>query len=275
MPSPATFPPPAVELEVRPLRTDAELRACVELQKSTWGADYGEFVPPSILIVAQKIGGVAAGAFDAGGRLLGFVFGMAGVREGRIIHWSDMLAVRPEARDAGVGRRLKEFQRGAALAAGATTMYWSFDPLVARNAHLNFNRLGVRVDEYVEDMYGDSASELHRGLGTDRFIVRWELEGAGRRAPGAGSSPAPGTRHPAPPVLSDPESLGAIRPPDLCVEIPSDIIRLREDDAAAAARWRATTRRAFQWALANGYEVTGFLPGETRGAYLLERSGNP
>ena len=42
--------------------------------------------------------------------MLGFVFGMTGVQEGRLVHWSDLLAVRPEARDRGIGRRLKLFQ---------------------------------------------------------------------------------------------------------------------------------------------------------------------
>ena len=167
--------PMAPGITIRPLRTERERRECVALQRVTWGADFDELVPPSMLTVTQKIGGVAAGAFDERDAMLGFVFGMAGVRGGEIVHWSDMLAVRPDARDRGIGRRLKEFQREAALASGATTMYWSYDPLVARNAHLNFNRLGVRVDEYVEDMYGASTSDLHRGLGTDRFVVFWRL----------------------------------------------------------------------------------------------------
>jgi predicted GNAT superfamily acetyltransferase len=248
---------------IRPLANESDYRQCVALQRLTWGEQYDELVPPSLLTVTQKIGGVAAGAFDESGRMLGFVFGMAGVRDGRIIHWSDMLAVRPEARDAGVGRALKAYQRDAARATGATTMYWSYDPLVARNAHLNFNRLGVRVDEYVEDMYGDSASELHRGLGTDRFIVAWPLsEVREKRAPPATDAP-----------LLDVETIGAARPRVLRVEIPSDIVRVRDESPREAARWRASTRRAFQWALANGYEVAGFIAGETRGAYLLERSG--
>ena len=260
-------------LTIRPLRTDAELRACVELQKLTWGADYDEFVPPSILTVAQKIGGVAAGAFDERDAMLGFVFGMAGVREGKVIHWSDMLAVRPEARDHGIGRALKEFQREAARSTGAESMYWSYDPLVARNAHLNFNRLGVRVAEYVEDMYGVSESELHRGLGTDRFIVAWPLrEGVGGRGSPVGDV-APAEWRDAPTIAEHLAARGDASAPVLRVEIPSDIVRLRDERPREAAQWRASTRRAFQWALANGYEVVCFLPGEERGSYVLARAG--
>src|SRR5580765_6451652 len=156
------------EVEIRPLRTQEELHACVDLQRETWGNEFTDVVPASILKVSQRIGGVAAGAFDDQNHLLGFVYGLTGVERGRIVHWSDMLAVRPEARDLRLGRRLKEFQRMAVRKHGAEVIYWTYDPLVARNAHLNFNVLGVHASEYVQDMYGDTDSELHRAIGTDR-----------------------------------------------------------------------------------------------------------
>ncbi|HEX8848564.1 MAG TPA: hypothetical protein VF761_03435, partial [Gemmatimonadaceae bacterium] len=173
----------------------------------------------------------------------------------------------------GVGRRLKEFQREAARASGAETMYWSYDPLVARNAHLNFNRLGVRLDEYVEDMYGASESELHRGLGTDRFIVAWPLTaGAGGQRSATAGDAVPDAWRLAPVVAENLEASSA-RPPVLRVEIPSDIVKVRDERPEEAAAWRASTRRAFQWAIANGYEVARFLPGEQRGSYVLTRAG--
>ena len=76
--------------------------------------------------------------------MLGFVFGMTGVQDGRLVHWSDLLAVRPEARDRGLGRRLKLYQRSLVAELGVTRMLWTYDPLVARNAHLNLNALGAR-----------------------------------------------------------------------------------------------------------------------------------
>src|SRR4051812_47142088 len=90
------------EIEIRPLRTLDELRACVALQRETWGDEFTDVVPVSILKVSQRIGGVAAGAFDTDNNLLGFVYGLTGVENGRIVHWSDMLAVRPETRNLGL-----------------------------------------------------------------------------------------------------------------------------------------------------------------------------
>ena len=267
-------------VEIRPLRTSGELQQCVELQRATWGANFDDVVPPSVLTVAQKIGGIAAGAFDGDGRMAGFVFGLAGVRDGKVIHWSDMLAVRDDLRDRGIGKQLKQYQRAAAKAAGATVMYWTYDPLVARNAHLNFNQLGVGVDEYVEDMYGASASELHRGLGTDRFIVAWPLDDV--RPPTASVAGArelantlllnPGARSMTPENI---RTLDVSLPPAVRVEIPLDIVGVRDAAPDEAVRWRASTRQALEWALGRGFGVAGFVAdqGQGRGWYVMTQGG--
>ncbi|MGI8547904.1 MAG: hypothetical protein ACR2M1_11310 [Gemmatimonadaceae bacterium] len=127
----------AGELTFRHVATLSEYEACVALQRETWGRGFTEVVPATILRVSQYVGGITAGAFDAEDRLVGFVFGITGVRDGRLVHWSDLLAVRPEVRDCGVGYRLKLFQREALLAGGISTMFWTYDPLVAKNAYFN------------------------------------------------------------------------------------------------------------------------------------------
>jgi predicted GNAT superfamily acetyltransferase len=289
---------------IRPFETIEEYRECVDLQEDTWGHGFSERVAPAILKVAQILGGVSAGAYDAEGRLAGFVFGMTGLRDGELVHWSDMLAVRPEARDSGLGRRLKAYQREQVMARGVAKMFWTFDPLQARNAHLNFNRLGIVVREYVEDMYGQTDSHLHRGIGTDRFIALWLLdservrdlmadragglaatEEGGRakiderdRTDIDGPGGEPGDRKPPAVALVGRLAAGHPRPttPDLshtderiAVRIPSDLGALMQDAPELALAWRAATREAFTHYLARGYEVRAFARGERLSTYYL------
>src|SRR5215218_5492448 len=163
-------------LTFRPLSSVPDFAACVELQRATWGRSFSDIVPLSILKITQKAGGIAAGAFSPEGLLLGFVYGLTGYVDGRLFHWSHMLAVDRAARDLGLGTRLKLYQREILLPTGVEEVRWTFDPLEARNAHLNFNHLGAEVAEYVEEMYaGEEGSELFEGIGTDRFILSWKI----------------------------------------------------------------------------------------------------
>ena len=237
----------------------------------TWGADFGETVPPAILKVTQKIGGVAAGAFSPNGQMVGFVYGLSGVRDGRLGHWSHMLAVRPEMQNRGIGRSLKDFQKEALLTRGIEVMYWTFDPLVARNANLNLNALGAQVDEYVEDMYGPPGrGPLDRVIGTDRFIIRWELVRKSREFR------IPLLEKPSPAVANshDEPVLNLLEADQVSVEVPEDIQTLKNDHPDKAEAWRAATREAFQHYLGAGYAIESFHRNESGrgGSYILVRS---
>ncbi len=173
------MPVPPTAITIRDFTSLTDYDACGALQDAIWGAGFSERVPGAILRVSQKIGGVSAGAFDESGQLVGFVFGMTGLKDGALVHWSDMLAVAPRARGLNLGERLKQHQREAVRAIGVTTMYWTADPLVARNAHFNINHLGAIPAEYVENMYGENTgSVLHGAMPTDRAVYRWDLTGA-------------------------------------------------------------------------------------------------
>ena len=275
-------PPPII----RSFASRADYDACVRLQRETWGEDFVDAVPATILMVSQRVGGVSAGAFDADGRLLGFVFGISGIRDGELAHWSDMLAVRPEARGAGLGKRLKHFQRDQLLARGIRRMLWTYDPLVARNANLNLNSLGARPVEYVVNMYGDTRSALHAGLDTDRFIVEWRLDQRApvRAEPAAGTAPAGGASRlegTGTTAVVDPVWFARERPlpADPCVRVaaPADIDGIKGADPACARAWQQAQRRAFTWYLANGYRVSGFEhrrpPDDSH--YLVTTAPNP
>jgi predicted GNAT superfamily acetyltransferase len=275
-------PPPLTGpdgVTLRRLETIEEYEDAVALQDEIWGAGFSDRVPSAILRVAQKVGGVSAGAFEESGRMLGFVFGLTGVRNGRLVHWSDMLAVREDARGRHLGDRLKYYQRDLVRAVGVETMLWTFDPLVARNAHFNLNRLGARVAEYVPNLYGITGSVLHGGLPTDRFIVEWDLTTA-RSAPANGVSPrSPVAASGAPVVnLSAGEHVGLIDPlpdaPRVRIQIPHDIELVLVLGADTALEWRLSTRDAFLHYLERGYRVAGFDRNEGAAfpAYELEHT---
>jgi predicted GNAT superfamily acetyltransferase len=268
--------PPDVSL--RALSRSADYDAAVELQRRTWGSDFSDVVPASILKISQKVGGISAGAFAGDGSLLGLIYGLTGIRDGRPLHWSHMMAVAPEARDLGIGTRLKAYQRELLLPLGVEEVEWTFDPLEARNAHLNFNHLGAEVEEYVQDMYeGETGSELWRGIGTDRLILVWRIASA--RVEGALADRRAGAAEPfrAAPVLNEgnlehgelPAEPGARR---VRIEVPPNIQELKESDLAEAAAWRASSRWAFESCLARGYRVEAFYrdPESGRCFYCLE-----
>ncbi len=262
-------------LVIRDLVSHEDRSQCVALQDATWGRDFTERVPAAILQVGPKIGGVTAGAFTPDGRLIGFVFGLTGIRNGQLVHWSDMLAVVPELRGTSVGTQLKAWQRAKCEALGVRVMYWTFDPLVSRNAHLNLNKLGARVDEFVANMYGVTDSTQMGALPTDRFVAAWDLDDAliSRRLATRASAvsqlalaPVVAGGPTAPPPVVWPED-GTVR-----VLVPRDFPALLEHDAAAAAAYRAHSQRAFTYYFALGYQINSFHPApEGDGAYLLTR----
>lgn len=243
---------------VRDLEGMEEYRAAFAFQDEIWGPGFTEGVPASLQKVAQWVGGVAAGAY-LGDEMVGFVFGITGVRGGELVHWSDILAVRSEIRDAGIGRRLKWHQRERALEAGATEMQWTWDPLEARNGWLNLERLGAFADTYIEEMYGGSTSPLHTGVGTDRLVARWVLDDPRVVAAASTGAPAPRDWPDVDPVIAfdvvdhDAPDPTAIRPPEpgreYRVPLPSDLQSLKSADAEGARAWRAATRAALAGAM--------------------------
>lgn len=261
------------DITFRPLTSQADLAAGVAIQRLTWGDRFTEVVPVTILQICQKVGGVAAGAFDREDRMIGFVFGLSGVRQGRPVHWSHMLAVRAEARGMGLGKRLKLYQRDLLLKAGIGEVRWTFDPLVAQNANLNLNALGADIEAYVPDMYGgDTGSDLHSGLGTDRAVVLWMIGSAKVTRHIEGEAPVLAPELASAPVVNPGAAVNELRAgAAVRIEVPPDIQQVKAEAPATAQAWRNTTRRAFLWYLERGYRVAGFLPGggENPSHYVL------
>jgi len=164
-------------IRIAPLHTLDDLQTCVDLQISVWGYSETDVIPRKMFLLAGHIGGQVIGAIDdsQGGKLAGFAMALPGYRDRRSYLHSHMLAVLPEYRNHGLGRRLKLAQRDEALARGIQLMEWTFDPLEIKNAYLNLARLGAVTRRYQPDFYGPSSSPLQGGLPTDRLYAEWWL----------------------------------------------------------------------------------------------------
>jgi predicted GNAT superfamily acetyltransferase len=272
---------------IRRLTTLEECRQVAALEKAVWEfADAEDVVPPALLIVSIKRGALLLGAFDDAEALKGFVYSMPAFKDGRTTHWSHMLAVAADARGSGLGLRLKLEQRTHALEAGIELIEWSYDPLQALNAHLNFARLGVVVEEYEENLYGDSTSPLHAGTPTDRFIAEWRLTAPHvERRLGAPQTPrlrdaaimSAVLVNPSRPIgdcLAPAESIAdVVDGRRVLVEIPMSFTDLQRSKPDLALAWRMSTRKIFQTYLARDYRVVDFLLSREagRGQYLLAK----
>lgn len=265
------------EIRIRDLRGVDDYERSVDIQRQVWGLTELEVTPVIELLTVQRYGGVCIGAF-AGDGLVGFVYGMVGCREGRFFHHSHMLAVLPRYRGRGIGIALKWAQRERVLEQGLDLINWTFDPLQAPNASLNLERLGVLVRDYVENLYGESASPLHGGLPTDRFEADWWLESRrvrqrheGRIRSRAGWEDIP--------CINRTRWKGTLRAceeldlnekgSELLVEIPSDFTSMMARDAKLALDWRLKTRQLFQTYFERGYVVEGFHRSKGRAFYRL------
>jgi chorismate synthase len=159
--------------------------------------------------------------------------------------------VRREYRNQGIGERLKRYQRDVLLARGVEKVYWTFDPLDAKNAYVNFVRLGIIAREYRVDMYGETDSPLHQGIGTDRLIAIWPI--ATSRVEQRLAK-----------VRRLPSAPNVVR-----IDVPTDIHEINAREPRVAREWRERTREAFQNWLAQGYVVVDFVREATHGSYLL------
>jgi predicted GNAT superfamily acetyltransferase len=269
-------------MELRDLKTLDEFKQVVELEREIWGVDYDDVVTVPILTVTVKRGGVLIGAFE-GTRMAGFVYSLPGIKAGKPTQWSHMLGVIDEYRNAGLGRTLKLAQRLRSMEVGCDLVEWTYDPMQAANAHLNFFKLGVLVEEYAINVYGESTSRLHKGTPTDRFIAQWWIrEPHVVRRIEAPSMAVVRSRD-----AADAPVLNATRPSGkwlacdsfdlhrsdrrLWVEIPTGFTEMQAEDPQLALDWRMATRAIFTTYFGRGYRAVDFVLDKAggRGRYLL------
>lgn len=244
-------------IQIRECITIDEFDSCISLQREVFGLPELEISPRRHLIVSRQAGGWTLGAFVAG-QLVGFVHQMAAVREDTVFGYSHMMAVAREYQNKGVGAQLKWSQRERAISEGRNFIKWTWDPLQARNAHFNLNRLGVTVRSYAANFYGTDYATSPRPAGTppagidsDRLFAEWQLQSARVMKLAAGTP------------WSIDQSVART------IQIPPDWNSLCTRDPGAARAEQLRVRSEFQKAFADGLECAGFERATDQPRYLL------
>lgn len=226
---------------VRSLREVDDVFAGARVLGEVWGGDNAG-MPPNLMRALSHAGNYVVGLYE-GDHLIGASVAFFGPPASRTMH-SHITGVLPEYQGRGLGRVLKIHQRHWALERGVGHVTWTFDPLVARNAHFNLSVLGACVTEYLVNQYGAMDDGINRGDETDRVMVSWAVAAA------LPHRPAPSD------VVA-------------AVAVPPDIQALRRNTPADAAQWRRRVRDAFVAHLADGLIVGGF---DGDRGYLFVRS---
>ena len=218
-----------------------EMHELAELFATIWGRPGEPPIDSSTLQALSHSGNYVVGAYS-GKRMVGGLIGWLGGHPPGDLHLhSHILGVLPDTEARGLGFELKQHQRAWCIDRGVTSIEWTFDPLVRRNAHFNLVKLGADAVEYLVDFYGPMDDGINTGDESDRLLVRWNLHSERAAAAAAGG-----------PLVVQPDA-GA-----LLVPVPEDIVAIRRDDHELARRWRHQVREALGGAMSRGFRVTGF-----------------
>jgi predicted GNAT superfamily acetyltransferase len=277
-----------IKMTISPFRGLADYKSCVEIQREVWRFEDIDIYPIGMLIAANNCGGIALGAYNSIGEMIGFVYSILAMENGVLAQHSLLLAVRQAYRNFNVAYKLKIAQRKECLKRKIRTITWAFDPMQPLNAYFALGKLGATAHAYVEDFCGESTSVLHRGLPTDRFLVHWDVEADAVERRIESGSPRHDLRkelkqHKAINHLEDAAPGMAVSSPlklnstddRLLFEIPYNLPEIKNRNLGTALEWQGKLRQACRNYFGKGYEVTDFWvaeeDGHLRAFYFLEK----
>lgn len=262
----------AAGVQVRELTAQQDLEAVYRMYNEIWRPDpTNPPVTSELLRALSKAGSYISGAFDDG-ELVGACVGFFGAPSSCALH-SHIAGVSGAARGRHVGFALKVHQRAWSMLRGVSTVSWTFDPLVRRNAYFNLVKLAASGDEYLNNFYGFMHDEINGNDDSDRMLVNWHLESSAVADACAGSP-----LH----VQADVETssialavgaeggpeLGSFDGDTLLVAVPADIEALRVQNPTCARQWRVAMRESLGAMVAEGARVAGF---DRTGWYVVRR----
>lgn len=217
-----------------------DFQQCIELERAVWQDDDIGIMPIRLYMISKACNAPTIGAFDPSGRLVGFVHTMLALKDGHAAYHSHLAAVVEELRHQDIGYRMKLAQRQRAIEQGVSLIFWTFDPLQSRNAHLNINKLGAIIKRYEVNYYSEGLSTVFDSkVPSDRVFAEWWV-----------SSP-----HVASVLGGTLPKLGSAAE---FVIIPEDINAVRSTSLEDHLNWRLRVRQDFEAKLAAGLIARGF-----------------
>lgn len=243
------------EIEIRECVRLEELAECVQLQREVFNLPEEELSPVRHLVVTKNAGGFALGAYE-GERLAGFSLSVPAFLRGERAYYSHMTGVRPEYQSYGIGARLKWAQRTRALSEGVRYIKWTFEPVKARNAYFNLEKLGAIGREYMVNFYGTdytTAAQAKVGLASDRLFAEWHLDSPKVEALAAG------------------EQYSEAFAPSANIQIMNDWLELVAAEPERARTEQMRIREEFATAFGYGMVARGFYRDDADPAFLLYR----
>jgi predicted GNAT superfamily acetyltransferase len=277
-----------IKMTIGPFRGLADYKSCLDIQREVWRFEDIDIVPVGMLVAADHCGGVMLGAYNSLGEMIGFVYSILGTEDGILVQHSLLLAVRLAYSNFNVGYKLKLAQRKECLKRNIRAITWAFDPMQPLNAYFALGKLGATAHAYMENFFGESTSVLHRGLPTDRFLARWDIEADSVARRIELGSPkhdlrkelkqhtiinrledaAPGM------TVSSPLKLNCADD-RLLFEIPYNLPEIKSRNLGIALEWQGRLRQAFRNYFKKGYAATDFWvaeeEGHLRAFYFLEK----
>jgi len=248
-----------VNLSIRKLETNEDMRLVQSLERAIWGLDP---IPTHQTYTAAKNGGLLLGAF-LGDEIVGFSYGFPGFTNGKPYLCSHMLGILPHYQLMGIGKLLKDEQRKIAKEMGYNLITWTFDPLESRNAYLNVSKLYAICDTYLVNCYGEMEDGLNKGLPSDRLQVEWWISSErveDKWIPQVSEYDRPfkvEKSHKGNPTLVVDSKNVLLNSVGVEVPVPEQFQLIKKNEPELALDWRLKIRTVFQSLFGSGYALVG------------------
>jgi len=257
---------------LKELKSYDDFEALEPLQQAIWQFEPMAVTPRHVFIAAARSGGLVLGAFDDQNNLAGFALSFRGERDQTPCLYSHLMGVLPTLQNQGIGYELKMAQRAFALENGLDSIVWTFDPMMARNACLNIQKLGGKIYRYIPNAYGSSDFKMYGdGFPTHRFELHWHVNAI----PSSTSSWALEERETlitlndaGEPTIEHAVLEGA-KDKSVLLPIPGNHLEMRQSNPGLAHRWQDSVVACASTLLESSHRIESFQGDLKKGSYLL------